>query len=89
MGTTNFNHITANPVAYLSNVLLGTAVRGLQKLASDFQVAVDDQCLIRAICVDSHAAHVVDGFRVGATLESVLHIALKLARVGCLEGDRD
>lgn len=81
--------LTTDAVSYLSEVLLGAAVRRLQQLAGDLEVAVDDQSLVGAVCVDAYTTHVVNGLRVGATLEGVLHVALELTGVGCLKGEID
>lgn len=71
---------------HLRHILFGAAVRGLEELAGDLEVAVDDKRLVWPVGIDAHTTHVVDGLRVTATLEGVLNIALKLAWVGCLPG---
>lgn len=75
-------------MSYLSEVLLGAAVRGLHELAGDLEVPVDDQSLVGAVCVDADPSHVVDGLRVGTALEGVFYVALELTWVGGLEGKR-
>lgn len=76
----------------LLDIFFGPDVRWVHKGAHDLQVAMDNEGLVRSVCIDTDSPVVVDGVWQLSTLPQHLVVAFKLAWVGCLsqrskEGD--
>lgn len=72
------------PQAHLLDILLHSAVRGMQDGPHHFHVATDNQGFVRCVCVYSYSTVTDDGFWNLSSLPQCITVIFKLPRVRSL-----
>lgn len=70
--------------AHLGDAFFSSPIAGMNNLSSNFAIPINHQSFLRTIRVDANSTSVIDGVGSVTFLPGQFHIALKLARVWCL-----